>query len=306
MGIGRHRPRALLGRVIAACSLLSWLWCSLARADELVHGLWVWKGPSVIADAGGMAQLRDFCISQGVNEIYISVSEHGVPHLDAQFAHFLDLMHRAHIRVEALLSSENADEAGQHRARLIEHVQAVLQFNQRYGRSERFDGIHLDIEPQQRPENKGAGNLRFLPGLVDTYREVSRLIEPTGLALNADIQRKLLEGSTEQRRALLSSLPRLTLMLYELSRADDGDGSARKLQKLLDASAKLLAAAYEGLAQGRLARLVIGLRTPDYGPLTPAMLAGLDRAYGTEPHYQGWAWHEYADAARSMSTADLR
>ena len=47
-------------------------------------------------------------------------------------------------------------------------------FNRRHS-GERFDGIHLDIEPQQRPENKGPGNLRFLPGLADAYRAVCRL-----------------------------------------------------------------------------------------------------------------------------------
>ena len=45
---------------------------------------------------------------------------------------------------------------------------SIQTFNQKHP-GERFDGIHLDIEPQQRPENKGSGNLGFLAGLVNAY-----------------------------------------------------------------------------------------------------------------------------------------
>jgi hypothetical protein len=105
--------------------------------------------------------------------------------------------------VEALLSSADADEAGKHRDTLLDHVRGIVQFNQKHS-ADRFDGIHLDVEPQQRPENKGAGNLRFLPGLADAYRAVRAVAEPAHLTVNADIQNKLLKGSLAERRLLLS------------------------------------------------------------------------------------------------------
>ena len=286
---------------IARCALLMSLlgvFCvPLAQAaGEPVHGLWVWKGPTIVDEAGRVAALRDFCSFHGINEVYISVTRGDAPQLQTQFAQLIASLHRANVRVEALLSSENADEPGMHRSKLLERVQAVLQFNQQHDREDRFDGIHLDIEPQQRAENKGADNFKFLPGLVDTYLAVRALAEPSGLVVNADIQRKLLQASVDQRRMLLSSLPRLTLMLYELSRPDDGDSAARKSEKLRETSGKLFDAAYDGLHETHLATLVIGLRTPDYGPLMPAMLATLDQAYHTQEHYRGWAWHSYGDA----------
>ena len=131
------------------------------------------------------------------------------------------------MRVEALISSVDADEPGAPRAKLLAHARAVLQFNERHSGA-RFDGIHLDIEPQQRPENKGPGNLRFLDGLIAAYRDVAALTRAAGLSLNADIQMKLLKGDLEQRRALLRSIPRVTLMLYELSSPDDGTTAAQK------------------------------------------------------------------------------
>jgi hypothetical protein len=75
-----------------------------AQASGPVHGLWVWKGPSIVATTGGIEQLRDFCSSEGVNEIYISVSSHGKL-LEGDFPKLIDVLHRSGVRVEALLSS---------------------------------------------------------------------------------------------------------------------------------------------------------------------------------------------------------
>ncbi len=239
--------------------------------------------------ARGADRLRDFCQSAGVNEVYISTASQDDAAEERRLAHLIVLLHRANIRVEALLSSENADEPGKHREKLLDHVRAIVQFNRNHA-ADRFDGIHLDIEPQQRPENKGPGNLRFLPGLVDAYREVHAQAKRAQLTVNADIQNKLLKGTLAERRMLLSSLPRLTLMLYELSSAGD------KTETLRTASQKFLAMAYEGLTEEHLARITIALRTPDYGSQLPQMLKILDEANGDNPHYGGWARHSYNDS----------
>jgi hypothetical protein len=265
-----------------------------AAEDALVHGLWVWKGPAVLQDAHGVEALRDFCRKDGVNEVYVSVSQRGEMMPEASMARMIEILHAANIRVEALLSSENADEGGKHLEKLLDHVRTIVQFNQKHPR-ERFDGIHLDIEPQQRPENKGPGNLKFLPGLVEAYRAVRGIAEPAGLMVNADIQNKLLKGTLEQRKMLMSALPRLTLMMYELSSPTDGDSVDKKKEKVRSASAKFLEMAYDGLAQEHLAKMVIGLRTPDYGDLLPEMLKTLDDANRGNPHYAGWSRHSYND-----------
>jgi hypothetical protein len=267
-----------------------------AKDHLLVHGLWVWKGPSVVEAPRGAEMLRDFCRSADINEVYISVSEHGDTSGIEHFSHLIDLLHASNIRVEALLSSEDADEPGRPREKLLDHARRIVQFNQDH--RQRFDGIHLDLEPQQRPENKGEGNLRFLPGLVDAYRGVRALAEPARLTVNADIQSKLLKGSRGERNMLLSSLPRFTLMLYELSSPDDGKSIAEKTEKLRTTSQKFLAIAYEDLGDSSLANMVVGLRTPDYGELLPKMLDTLDEANRGNPHYQGWARHSYADSLR--------
>jgi hypothetical protein len=259
-----------------------------------VHGLWVWKGPQILTAAAGPQKLVDFCHQQGVTEVYVSLFSHGELHDTEALARSTRLLRSAGIRVEALLSSTDADEPGKHRDKLLEHVHAIIAFNARYPEA-RLDGIHLDIEPQQRAENKGAGNLRFLPDLVATYRAVRALTDQAGLSVNADIQNKLLKGSVEERRMLLAALPRLTLMLYELNSPNDGSSSQQKSDKVRSASASFLEMAYQGLEGGGLAGLVIALRTPDYGALLPQMLHVLDASNDNNPHYQGWARHSYND-----------
>jgi hypothetical protein len=261
-----------------------------------VHGLWVWKGPVIAQDARGQQALRDFCTAQGVNEIYISVSSHGVLMPVDSLSRLILLLHRANIRVEALLSSEDADEAGPHREKLLGHVRDILAFNQAHPGS-RFDGIHLDIEPQQRAENKGTGNLRFLPGLVDAYGAVLALARPAHLTVNADIQNKLLKGTLDERRSLLTALPRLTLMLYELSSPGDGESTEQQTEKLRTESRKYLDMAYDGLNDVSVAKMAIGLRTPDYGDQLPAMLNALGEANSGNPHFLGSARHSYNDVA---------
>jgi len=265
-----------------------------AAASAPVHGLWVWKSPTVLAAPRAAEALEDFCKSQGINEVYVSVSSRSAASEEKQLAHLISLLHRSDIRVEALLSSTDADEPGKHREALLDHVREIVRFNQEHP-TDRFDGVHLDVEPQQRPENKGTGNLGFLPGLADAFRAVRAVAEPAGLSVNADIQNKLLKGDLSQRKMLLSAVPRLTLMMYELSSPGDGESVEQKTEKVEKSSQKFLDMAYNGLGEGNLAKMVIALRTPDYGELLPQMLKKLDEANRANPHYMGWARHSYND-----------
>jgi hypothetical protein len=271
---------------------------SAQPASGHVHGVWVWKSPDVLSAPQGAERLRDFCKLQGIDEVYVSHSAAKAQAEENDFVHLIGLMHRAKIRVEALLSSTDADEAGKHRDKLLDHVNEVVEFNRKHA-ANRFDGIHLDIEPQQRPENKGAGNLRFLPGLADAFREVRRVADGAGMVVNADIQNKLLKGDEAQRKMLLSAVPRVTLMMYELSSPGDGQTPEQKADKVAKESEKYLQMAYDGLSDRNLAKMAIALRTPDYGELLPQMPEKLDEANRANLNYLGWARHSYNDVLQA-------
>ena len=137
-----------------------------------------------------------------------------------------------------------------------------------------------------------------MPNLLDTYRAVRVLAEQNQMTVNADIPNKFLKGDLDQRRALMSSLPRLTLILYELSSPNDGESSAAQADKLRQASEKYMQMAYQGLSGTGLGKLAIGLRTPDYGQQLAAMLTVVQDALSANPHFLGWAWHSYNDVAQ--------
>ncbi|HTZ56677.1 MAG TPA: hypothetical protein VMB49_01205 [Acidobacteriaceae bacterium] len=274
--------------------------CPAANAQEpSVHGLWVWKTPIILDLPSRGEALRDFCRSNHINEVYLSyTTQNGGSAEQQEIAKLIGLLHHDHIRVEALLSSADADEPGKHRDKLMAHVNEVLSYNEAH-RREKFDGVHLDIEPWQRQENKGSGNLAFLPALLDTYRAVRTLAEQNQMTVNADIPTKLLKGDSSQRRQLMSSLPRFTLMLYELSSPSDGKSTAEQAAKLRQAGSNFMEMAYQGLGGANLARLAIGLRYPDYQQQLPAMLKTVQDAFSGNPHYLGWAWHSYNDVMPS-------
>jgi hypothetical protein len=260
----------------------------------IVHGLWVWKSAAVLGVPGGAERLRDFCGSNHITEVYVAVPSHANAGEDQDLVRLIHLLHAAGVRVEALLSSVDADEPGRPREKFIAHARTIVEFNARHG-ADRFDGLHLDIEPQQRPENKGQGNLRFVGDLVETYQAVRSVADAARMTVNADIQNKLLKGDLAERRLLLAALPRITLMLYELSSPTDGTSPEQQEEKLRKASAEYLAMAYQGLDAEGFASMVIGLRTPDYGSRLPEMLEVLDRDNGANAHYVGWARHSYND-----------
>jgi hypothetical protein len=297
-----HRPAKrtplVLSRFRLSCVfcavLLVAIPLSRAQQTSLKHGLWVWKGPSILQSQSSAETLRDFCRANRINEVYLSVSQRGQMMPAGDMVRVIGVLHKSSIRVEALLSSENADEGGKHLEKLLGEVQTIVRFNQQ-NPSNRFDGIHLDIEPQQRPENKGPGNLRFLPGLVQAYRSIRQAAEPAGMSVNADIQNKLLKGDAEQRKLLLTALPQFTLMMYEISSPNDGDDEAKQAMKVRDAGKKFLDMAYAGLDTQRLAKMVIALRSPDYNTRLPVMLQALDESNQSNPHYAGWARHSYND-----------
>lgn len=268
---------------------------SLRAAEAPLHGLWVWRTADVLAKPGSSEALRDFAMAKGINEIYVSISSRDRLAEGSPVVALIGLLHRSHIRVEALLDGVDSDIAGQPREALLAKARAIVQFNDTQPMETRFDGIHLDIEPHQRAENKGPGNLQFLAGLIETFRGVREIAAPAHLIVNADIPNKVLKGDAAQRQALLTSVDRLTLMLYELTNPEKPGTDDAKAAQLQRAAERYLTMTYDGLSDPHLAGMVIALRTADYREKMATMLKSLDEGQGAQPHYLGWARHCYND-----------
>lgn len=60
------------------------------RAAPLVHGLWVWKGPSILLDEHDDQNLLAFCRAHTITEVYVAVSSHGVSMADRRIIELVD------------------------------------------------------------------------------------------------------------------------------------------------------------------------------------------------------------------------
>src|ERR1700679_2547754 len=82
-------------RILTACLLVFsgalFPFFSLSAFDggAPVHGLWVWKSADVLAEPRSADILRDFCKSQGINEVYVSVSARSEASEESRLAHLI-------------------------------------------------------------------------------------------------------------------------------------------------------------------------------------------------------------------------
>src|ERR1700688_3813076 len=132
-----------------AFSVLAAVLCLLPGAaaqgqkDQFVHGVWVWRPPILLDLPARGETLRDFCRSNKINEVYLSfTSQNSAAPEQQEIERLIGLLHKSHIRVEALLSGADADEPGKHRDKLMDHVNEVVTFNREHSH-QRFDGFHL-------------------------------------------------------------------------------------------------------------------------------------------------------------------
>jgi hypothetical protein len=279
---GSTKLMRILGLLVAFLTILTAAGNPLLAQEAPVHGLWVRKTPILLDLPSRGEALRNFCRDNQINDVYLDfTSQNGGSAEQQEIEKLINLLHHAHIRVEALLSSPDADQPGPHRDQLMNHVQEVLSYNKSHSH-QRFDGIHLDIKPWDRQENKASGDLGFLPGLLDAYQSVRVIAEQNEMTVNADITPRLLKADLTQRRALMTSLPRLTLLQNEAN----GSTSAQSFQM-----------AYQGLDSANLARMAIGLKYSTYHQQLAAKLADVQNLLSANPHYLGWAWHSYNDVA---------
>src|SRR5277367_5328387 len=115
-------------KILAAALTIGLTLSATARAAEgPSHGLWVWKSAVVLAAPRGPEKLGEFCRSAGITEVYVSVHPHLTQPEERELAQLVGLLHGSKIRVEALVSSIDADESGSPRGKLMDHVHSILE-----------------------------------------------------------------------------------------------------------------------------------------------------------------------------------
>lgn len=183
------------------------------------RALWVWNAREALTRPG-LDALLALCDQWGFDTLFLSSSAMGPrPTVDDVEVYRVALrrLHRAGRRVEVLLGQANwVDRAP---SALPPRLETVLQYQEGSRRAERFDGVHLDVEPQTLPawRNDRPALLRRYLGMLSSIAGAIRRRDPSTL-VTADIAPYYFSIATDHGRSLgeavLDEVDVVALMAY--------------------------------------------------------------------------------------------
>ena len=181
----------ILRRVAAVLLLTPFL----AAADPQTkpdRGLWVWETAPLLREAGERQTFFEFCEAHGISIVAMQIATHGKGadrKLDAraEWTALITEAHRRRMRVHALDGDPKFARAAQH-GTVLSIVNAVVAYNASVAPAARFDGMHLDIEPQALPEWKDPNTREpLLAEFLEINQGAAARARAAGLLYGVDI-----------------------------------------------------------------------------------------------------------------------
>ncbi len=286
----------------------------------MVKALWVYETAELLGSATARAELLAFCRARHITDLFLQVhfesSTKGGPQQlrDAEKLHtFLGEATRSGLRAHALFGEPEQTLTKNHE-RVLTKVDAFIGFNEGAAeKSERFAGLHLDVEPHGLAAWKKADEAekcQLLTQLVELNAKVTERLhaKAPGVLYGADItfwfDKTKDDGSPaypvtfhgvtkDATKHLLDMADNVAVMGYR----DHAEGS-----EWTRWSEPTWAIDYADHAKGKV---FVGVKMADIGPkkesffgrTEPEMLAELqkvDAAYEKHPGYAGIAFFMYS------------
>jgi hypothetical protein len=232
-------------------------------------------------DANG---LISFSAANHITELYLSVGSNVL--FDTSLPNFVAHLKNSGLRVEALTDCRGPSQCqmGTWRTR----IEQVKDYNEGHAANERFDGVHLDLEPWVGtcPPPPKPCDFSWVPDLISYYQDASFALEGSGLAVAADISGvKVISDNVDpaDRQALLDAATRLVLMEFGVS-VDVINARVNAFRNSVDLSG---------------AFFMIATRVKDFaisnGCQNGPVLNQFDVEYAEGLGYAGWATLKYSD-----------
>lgn len=323
-----HQPRTALAWV--ALSLLLPLGrppsATGAQPSSLTHAMWVYETDAIVSDPKAQSELFSFCAQRRIVDLFwqtrftpVSAASRFGPLLipDAQaLRRFIHAATGHGLRIHALSGDPSFTLPDKHE-RAIFRVDAILAFNRDAEPSERFSGVHFDIEPHGLKEWKGAPlatKCQLLTHLVEVSVKMAERIrrESPDLAFGADVtwwfDKRNPDGSTaypvtfrgvtkDATKHLLDVADNLGIMSYR-NTVEGRNGIISLVSQTVP---------YAGQVGSRA---FVGVKMADIGPSAEsffgstesemaAALQPLLQAYADQPGFAGIAYFMY-EAYRLM------
>ena len=139
------------------------VWLSLVLAAAVAAGaaavaqgrasraLWVWDSAPLLQDAAARQRFLEFCDARDIDVAWLQVSRSpGGNRLQYEqgWRQLLQDAHRSGVTIHALDGAPDLARRERHYV-VLELVDTIIRFNRDAAPDQRFDGIHLDIEPHQ-------------------------------------------------------------------------------------------------------------------------------------------------------------
>lgn len=159
---------------------------------NLKTALWVWGTKEILPDSQQCEKLLQLCKDYAVTDLYFMVQKNRNDDrvrvtFENEQRNFNALAHAQGIKVHALAGQPN-DALRKNHHRSINLIQAVQEFNSASASNQKFDGIHLDIEPHLlRKWKNNSTRQEVIQAYFDLNQRASKATRANGMAYGVDI-----------------------------------------------------------------------------------------------------------------------
>ncbi|MCM8812295.1 MAG: hypothetical protein NC910_04525 [Candidatus Omnitrophica bacterium] len=152
----------------------------LSRAYES-RAMWVWDA-GLLVKPDSRSRLLEFCRRHGIDILYVSAYNLKAP-MDKVYRDFNRQAHSAGLRVHALAGDPRWGMTRYH-AVPMQWVESIRQLNAAASPSERFDGIHTDIEVYLLSKSWNERPAELLGGFLDLHARIADALQADSAPLH--------------------------------------------------------------------------------------------------------------------------
>jgi hypothetical protein len=297
--VGKKPPIFLLGWLVSTLLCLtiglassgSPMLPKIPRNSGKVPGraLWVWN-PAFLENEAKSGSFLDFVCSRHISTLFLFVSSKRFEGMEGGHRAFLRLAHARGLRVDAM-NGEPEWLYPERQAKPATFIDQIIRFNSTHAPDERFDGIHLDVEPQALMDWKKGKRGKIIRQYLEFLNWCRGKAQSGGVSLAVDIPvgfERIKVGSTNLAFKVTDLVDEIALMAYQ-----------GRAQRIIEVARPLIEA---GNVRGKRVWVGVSPEPGRAGGTEPDRLSKsefedivhqVEKANGEHPSFVGVAIHDY-------------
>ncbi|MBC1935193.1 hypothetical protein HCA69_02360 [Listeria grandensis] len=265
------------------------------RANIDTKAIWVWQADTIL-----QADFISNLVFEKITLVFIPYSSKAVS--NEKYQEFITNCHNSHIDVFALHGE--SDWVTSNAATSFTRINDVINFNAISPRA-KFDGIHLDVEPQSLTEWKTGDRAKIIRDWINLSEQWIELAHMNNLEIGASfpywINNQVSSPTPDGREldeTMLEMYDHYAIMAYSTDYLKTVEWSKRVVS--LNAARKVFPSLEVSFQAGN-----ISLFYNDFFEIE-RMIAAIDQHFNNEEGYSGVAIHDYNEYARRIRQYRLK